>query len=100
MTDNALTLDVINELDMNYAPWGADKTVTDTETGTVWEYIDSTDQGYDEGTVTTQLVWCNNTTQELWAFEYDSNSWSEYYETYEPYRVEAGQKTITVYNKV
>lgn len=100
MTNSTLTTEIVHELEMNYAPWGKDKTVTDTQCGTgVWEYVDSTDQGYDEGTVTTQLVWRHVESGALWAIDYDSNSWGDYYDVTDIYPCVSAEKTITVYNR-
>lgn len=100
MTDLRLTTEIIQELEMTYAPWGPDKTVNDVLCGTgIWEYVDSIDQGYDEGTVSTQLVWRHVESGELWAIDYDSNSWGDYYDITSTYLVESAEKTITVYNR-
>lgn len=96
-----LTIEMVNDLDMTWVPYGKSKTVTDTHTGTVWVFVSEEHLGYDEGTVTTQYVWKNRETDELWAFEHETNSWADgYCETSTPYKVKSEQKMITVYTKL
>lgn len=99
MTEALLTSEIVHEYEMNYSPYG-EKFIEDTQFGTgKWEFVASNDMGYDEGTVTTQLVWRHVETDTLYAVDYDSNSWGDYYDVTSIYVVKPEQKTITVYNR-
>lgn len=93
-----LTTEKVEELELNYKPWG-NNTITDLETGDAWEFINESAPEYDEGTVTTQLVWRHVSSGELWGVDFASNSWSDYYETFEPYLVVPKEITTTIYKK-
>ncbi len=99
MTKPRLTIETVNELELQYRYSSAEKIITDPKTNDQWEFIFESSGEYDEGGMIYQFVYRHVETGELWAFDYYFNSWSEYYEVYDPYLVRGVEKTITVYEK-
>ena len=84
-----LTKEYVEDYELNYGCGNED-----------WELVSEELIDYSEGSTTTQYVYKNKEDGELWAFNHEANSWAEYNELHDTYRVEARQVTTTKYFRI